>query len=146
MVTIYLSSTYEDLKDFRSAVVHALRQSEYSVIAMEEYVATDQRPVDKCLGDVEKADIYVGLFAFRYGYIPPSEHNNPTRLSITEVELRHAQHHKKPCLTFLADQKTSGFPAAMMDAFTGDGEVGKHIKRLRDEFGRERTANFFSAP
>lgn len=108
-------------------------------------MATDQRPVNKCLNDVEKADIYVGIFAFRYGYIPRSEHNNPNGLSIAELELRHAQHHKKPCLTFLADQKASGFPAAMMDAYTGDGEAGKHIKRLRDELGCERTASFFSA-
>lgn len=146
MATIYLSSTYEDLKDFRSAVVQALRQSEYHVIAMEDYVATDHRPVDKCLKDVEKADIYVGVFAFRYGYIPPAEHNNPNGLSITELELRHAQRLKKPCLTFLADQKLSGFPAAMMDAFTGDGKTGKHIKRLRGELGRELTASFFSVP
>lgn len=32
MATIYLSSTYEDLKDFRSAVMRALCQSEYHVI------------------------------------------------------------------------------------------------------------------
>lgn len=83
MTTIYLSSTYEDLKDYRSAVWGLLRKSGYNVIAMEDYVAADQRPVDQCLGDVEKADIYVGLFAFRYGYIPPSQHNNLKKLSIT---------------------------------------------------------------
>ncbi len=146
MTTIYLSSTFEDLKDFRLAVVQALRQSEYRVIAMEDYVATDQRPVDKCLKDVEQADIYVGIFAFRYGYIPPSDHNNPNGLSITELELRHAQHLNKPCLTFLADQKASGFPPTSMDAFTGDGEAGRYIKRLRDELGRERMKSPFSAP
>ena len=69
--TIYLSSTYEDLKDYRRAVVEALRQSGYHVIGMEDYVATHQRSVDECLMDVEKADLYVGLFAFRYGYVPP---------------------------------------------------------------------------
>lgn len=67
MATIYLSSTCEDLKDYRSAVFDALRKSGYRVIAMEDYVATDQRPVDKCLKDVEQADLYVGLFGFRYG-------------------------------------------------------------------------------
>ena len=46
---------------------------------MEDYVATDRRTVDKCLADVAGADIYVGLFAFRYGYVPPPEHNNPKR-------------------------------------------------------------------
>lgn len=66
---IYLSSTYEDLKDHRLVVHEALRKAGHQVIAMEDYVATDQRPVEKCLKDVEKADIYIGLFAFRYGYI-----------------------------------------------------------------------------
>ena len=57
MATIYLSSTYEDLKEYRRVVFDALRKSGYQVIAMEDYVATDQRPVDKCLKDVEQADI-----------------------------------------------------------------------------------------
>lgn len=57
MTTIYLSSTYEDLKDFRRAVVDALRRSNYTVRAMEDYVAGDQRPADKCLDDVASADI-----------------------------------------------------------------------------------------
>ncbi|MGE0644145.1 MAG: SUMF1/EgtB/PvdO family nonheme iron enzyme [Nitrospira sp.] len=146
MATIYLSSTYEDLKDFRSAVVRALRQSQYYVINMEDYVANAQRPVDTCFQDTKNADIYVGVFAFRYGYIPPPGHDNPNGLSITELELRYAQHLKKPCLTFLADQTAPGFPQQFVDAFTGEGEAGKHIKRLRDELSRERTASFFSAP
>jgi hypothetical protein len=37
MATIYLSSTYEDLKDYRLAVFVALRKSSYQVIAMEDY-------------------------------------------------------------------------------------------------------------
>ena len=77
MTTIYLSSTYEDLKEYRKVVFDSLRKSGYQVTAMEDYVATDQRPVEKCLKDVAEADIYVGLFAFRYGYIPPP--NTATR-------------------------------------------------------------------
>lgn len=98
MPKIYLSATYEDLKDFRRVVFEALRKSGHHVIAMEDYVAADQRSVEKCLKDVETADIYVGLFAFRYGYIPPPHHNNPNGLSITELELRHAEALAKPCL------------------------------------------------
>jgi hypothetical protein len=59
--TVYRSSTYEDLKDYPRVVFEALSKSGYHVIAMEIYVAT----VEKCLMDVEKADIYVGPFAFR---------------------------------------------------------------------------------
>jgi hypothetical protein len=100
MTTIYLSSAYEDLKAHRRIVFEALRQAGYQVIAMEDYVATDKRPVETCLADVVCSDIYVGLFAFRYGYIPPPEHHNPDGLSITELEFRHAERLEKPCLTF----------------------------------------------
>src|SRR5262245_5046675 len=101
MTTIYLSSTYEDLKEYREVVYKALRKSGYDGIAMEDYVAADQRPVEKCLDDVKKADIYVGIFAFRYGYVPREAHGNPTNLSITELEFRQAETLKKPCLTFI---------------------------------------------
>ena len=66
MATIYLSSTDEDLKDHREAVYDALRRLRHDVRAMEHYVATDQRPVDKCLADVAACDIYVGILAWRY--------------------------------------------------------------------------------
>lgn len=144
--TIYLSSTYEDLKDYRSAVFDALRKSGYHVIAMEDYVAADQRPVDKCLKDVERADLYVGLFGFRYGYVPPSHHNNPNGLSITELEFWHAERLKKHPLTFLADPKQAGIPQQFVDAFTGDGQSGQQIKRLREYLRIEKSASFFWAP
>jgi hypothetical protein len=74
MTTIYLSSTYKDLVEHRRAVFEDLRKN-FEVIAMEDYVATDSRPVEECLKDIsERADIYIGIFAFRYGYTPPPEH------------------------------------------------------------------------
>src|SRR5260221_14477177 len=44
MAQIYISSTFEDLKDYRDAVYKALRKLRHDVIAMEDYVATDKRP------------------------------------------------------------------------------------------------------
>ena len=44
---------------------------------MEDYVAADQRPVEKCLATCKRSDIYVGMFAFRYGYVPPASHGIP---------------------------------------------------------------------
>lgn len=40
MRTIYLSSTYEDFKEYRHVVHDALRKAGYHVIAMEGYAAT----------------------------------------------------------------------------------------------------------
>ncbi|HMS84334.1 MAG TPA: DUF4062 domain-containing protein [Nitrospira sp.] len=129
MATFYLSSTYEDLKDYRRVVYEALRKAGHHVIAMEDYVAADQRPVDKCLKDVEAADIYIGLFAFRYGYIPPAQHENPKGLSITELEYRRAEALTKPCLTFVVSD-TTAWARVFDDAYTA-GDKGERVRALR---------------
>lgn len=143
-MNIYLSSTYEDLQVYRRTVVEALRKGGYQVIAMEDYVASDQRPVEKCLKDVEDTDLYIGLFAFRYGYIPPSNHQNPNGWSITELEFRRAEELGKPCLTFIVDDATP-WPRAFDDAYTGEVK-GDYIKHLRHYLRTEKLASTFSSP
>jgi hypothetical protein len=78
----------EDLVDHKECAERALRRLGFNVIAMEDYVAAGERPVNRCLADVADSDLYLGLFAFRYGYIPKED--NPDRRSITEMEYRHA--------------------------------------------------------
>ena len=140
MTTIYLSSTYEDLKDYRSAVFEALRKAGNEVLAMEDYVATDRRPVEKCLAAVARADIYVGLFAFRYGYVPPAEQGNPDSISITELEFRRAEKLRKPCLAFAVSEDAPWPPKFIY------GLKGERINRLREYLITKKTACYFSSP
>jgi hypothetical protein len=63
MARIYVSATYSDLKEHREKVYRVLRQLGHDAVAMEDYVATDQRPLARCLADVEACDLYVGIFA-----------------------------------------------------------------------------------
>jgi formylglycine-generating enzyme required for sulfatase activity len=144
MTTIYLSSTYEDLKEYRSVVFEALRKASYEVKAMEDYVATDKRPIEECLADVAGADIYVGLFAFRYGYVPPAAHGNPNKLSITELEFRQAERLKKPCLTFVVNESTP-WPPKFDDARAAE-DRGERINTFRQYLLTERMASSFSSP
>jgi tetratricopeptide (TPR) repeat protein len=141
MARIYLSSTYDDLKEHREKAYRALRQLGHDAIAMEDYVADDQRPLGKCLDDVAACDLYLGIFAHRYGYIP--ERENPDERSITELEYRHAEALGIPRLVFLLDSAVPWVPA-WMDAFTGDGGHGARIRALRDELGRDRLVSFFT--
>ncbi len=131
MARIYISSTYQDLAAAREAVYRALRKMRHDVIAMEDYVATDQRPVDKCLADVAECDIYVGIFAWRYGHIPPEQ-----KCSITELEFREAVRCKKTCLLFLLHEEAP-WPRKQMDA---DPE---RIEALRAELSRDYIVGFF---
>jgi hypothetical protein len=103
---------------------------------MEDYVATDQRPVDKCLGDLGTCDLYIGIFARRYGYIPPQD--NPDAKSITELEFRKAQSSAIPCLLFLLDEAAE-WPPSQVEP--GEGE--SRMRTLREELCANFTVSFF---
>lgn len=87
-----LSSTFTDLETARAAVTKTLRRAGHEVVEMEEYIAADERPLDKCLAGVASCDVYVGIIAWRYGYVPPGQAN-----SITELEFREARRLAPPC-------------------------------------------------
>ncbi|MGH3997600.1 MAG: DUF4062 domain-containing protein, partial [Pseudonocardiaceae bacterium] len=136
MARIYVSSTYRDLREHREAVYQALRERGHDVVAMEDYVATDQRPLERCLADVATSDIYLGILAWRYGYVP--EQNNPDGRSITELEYREARQRGIPCLVFLLGEDAP-WPRSMIDR--GD-DLGR-IDAFRAELTREHTVSFF---
>lgn len=142
-LSIYISSTYEDLRSYREHVYQALRTLRHDVIAMEDYVATDERPLDKCLQDVREADIYVGLLAWRYGYVP--RNSNPSRLSITELEYREARKHDKPCFIFLV-KDTAAWPFDQTDFFLNQNNRGTKIQSFRKALREEHLISFFESP
>lgn len=103
MTKVYVSSTYRDLLDYREKVRLALSQLGFEGVAMEYYVAEGRRPVEKCLADVAASDIYIGIFAWRYGWIP--EEGNPGQLSITHLEYNQAVDKGKKCFIFVLDDQ-----------------------------------------
>lgn len=132
--TIYLSSTYADMARARRAVAEAVERLQgHTVVGMESYLASDERPVDRCLADVATCDYYVGLFAWRYGFVPPGE----TR-SITELELREAIRSNKPRLLFVLDERAK-WPVGSKDA------ARERIKALRAELLETHLVSVFKS-
>jgi hypothetical protein len=131
MARVYLSSTFADLVPVRARVAQALRQAGHDTVAMEDYVAADERPLERCLNDVATCDAYVGIIAWRYGFTPPGQTQ-----SITELELRQAVRLGKPCLLFLLHDDAP-WPRPMID------RDGIPIERLRDELRRDFLVSFF---
>src|SRR3954467_151847 len=140
MTSIYLSSTYSDLKDHRKAVAELLRNCGYAVDAMEQYAARDDRPREACETDVGKRDIYVGLFAWRYGYVPDRPANTT---SITELECLAAERAKKPRLLFFADADAPWNDALKDPPGSGDAAA---VQSLRRRLTTDRWAAFFRSP
>lgn len=97
---VFVSSTYEDLKEYRKAVIETVQRFGWFAVAMESFVSQDERPKGECFTLIKKCDVYVGILAHRYGYIPEGDTQ-----SITEQEYRCAQNEGLKCLIFMVDEK-----------------------------------------
>ncbi|MDI9394795.1 MAG: HEAT repeat domain-containing protein, partial [Euryarchaeota archaeon] len=135
MARIFVSSTFNDLEECREKVRSVLRKMGHEDIAMEYFVAEDKRPLDKCLEAVASSDLYVGIFAWRYGYRPPGYDK-----SITELEYRKAVECGKKCLIFLLDENAA-WPRKLMDK----GDDASKIEELRDELSTNYVVSFFES-
>ena len=142
MTSVYISSTCEDLKEYRAAVGETLRRCDYNVDAMEKYAARDDRPKSACEADAAKCDVYVGIFAWRYGYVPTED--NPDGKSITELEYLAAGRANKPRLVFLLDDDFP-WPSSQRDA-EQEADGGSRIRDLRKRLRNERWTAFFKSP
>ncbi|MBL8119949.1 MAG: DUF4062 domain-containing protein [Anaerolineae bacterium] len=100
MIKIFISSTSNDLKPYREIALEICKNQIDAIepIAMEYFGAVDESSVETCLRKVREATVYVGIFAHRYGYIPPNE----TR-SITEMEFDEATRIGIKRLCFIVD-------------------------------------------
>lgn len=136
MARVFISSTSNDLKDSRQQLSVLLRKMRHEDIAMEYFVAENDRPVVKCRSAAAAADIYVGVIAWRYGYIPPDD--NPDGLSITEIEYRAAKEAGRPCLLFLLDGNAP-WPRTLMD-----DDLSK-IEGFRSRLQEAHTVNYFKS-
>jgi len=133
--TIYVSSTFADLRAHRKALSLAIRRLGHVDIAMEYYLAEDARPLDRCLRDAGSCDLYVGLFARRYGFCPPG-----AQRSITELEFRAARAAGIDCLCFLLAED-----APWPDEHVEHGAGADKLAALRAELGGY-LCGFFSTP
>lgn len=137
MARIYVSSTYLDLQEYRAQVEKVIRRMGHTDVAMEYYVAEDTRPVKKCLDDVASCDIYVGIYAWRYGWQPTDD--NPDKLSVTEMEFRQAEKFGKPCFIFLLSDDAP-WPRKHID------KDASKIENFRNTASAKHTADYFATP
>ena len=74
-VPVFVGSTYEDLKDYRKAVMDALHRLETIVRGMEYFGSKPGTPKEECLKAVQSCRAYIGIFAMRYGTLTTSPAN-----------------------------------------------------------------------
>lgn len=100
--TVFISSTFIDLKAERKGVWDSLEKFDVAVKGMEQFGAKTTTPLETCISEVEQSDIYVGIIGMRYG-----SEELKTGKSYTQLEYEKAVEQNKEILIYLIDEKNS---------------------------------------
>lgn len=92
---VFVSSTYEDLREERQEIMQALLELDCIPAGMELFPATDDDQWTLIKRVIDECDYYIVIIAGRYGSI------GPKGISYTEQEYRYAVESGKPVIAFL---------------------------------------------
>lgn len=141
--TAMISATAFDLPVHREKVQEACLGEEVFPLWMKHLPPTDAHGVQVSLEMVDKADIYIGIYAWRYGWVP--DFDNPDKISITEMEFNRAVGRKsegklKEILIFVVHDDHP--PARASDIEIGD-EAQRKLKAFKDRASAGRVRGEF---
>lgn len=98
-IRVFISSTFEDLATHSQALARAIQENGMTLV---EAPRDPQNPVLASVDTLRKAEIFVGIYASRYGDILKD-----FELSLTELLYEEALRLQIPRLIYLADPKAS---------------------------------------
>ena len=133
---VMISSTARDLPKYREQVELACQRLDMVPRMMEHLSAMAENAVEASLAMVDESDVYVGLFAHRYGHIPEG-----AQASITEMEYDRAERKGIPRLIFVIDEDA---PVRKKDIDTG--EKAEKLEALKKRLLEDNVVAFFDNP
>jgi hypothetical protein len=133
-VGVFVSSTFQDLQDHRESVREVIRKLGATDVSMETLGARDERPKNECVRLLsEESQLFVGIYAYRYGYLP---HGDP--VSITETEYLVASERQLPRFIFLVDESQPWLPAHIER-----GEAEQRLAAFKSRLKANHICEFF---
>jgi AAA domain-containing protein/uncharacterized protein DUF4062 len=136
---VLISGTARDLPEHRKEMMDACLQQGMWPMLLEELPAGDAEAIQSSLTMIDQSDIYLGIFAHRYGYRPKVR--NPEKISLAEMEYDRAVEREIPRLVFVMDK---AHPVTIDDVEIGEG--ADKLKAFKDRLQTENTINFFTSP
>jgi hypothetical protein len=135
-LSVFISSTSLDLKDHRIAVERSLLNAGLHPIGMEHFAAQPQEPLQACLNEIRDANLFIGVYGWRYGFVP-----GQTGASITELEFSEAQRLGRPCFCFFVDP---GFP--WPEALRDKGDAAVRLEMFKQRVDAIVVRSTFTTP
>ncbi|HLO16932.1 MAG TPA: DUF4062 domain-containing protein [Anaerolineales bacterium] len=134
---VFISSTYKDLIEYRAAAIRAVEGTNYQASKMEVWGARPDEPITACLKEVEESNLFIGIYALRYGFIPEG-----ADISITEMEYVHAKKLGRSIYCFILDEENQPWLKKWID---GEPEETK-LKNLKRRLQKDHVCDYFTTP
>lgn len=93
---VFVSSTYDDLKEERLAVMNALIEKNCIPIGMEQFPACNQKQIEHIKKRIDSVDYYILIIGGRYGSI-----EKKSKKSYTQLEYEYAKEKGIPIASFV---------------------------------------------
>lgn len=132
---VFVSSTYEDLREERQEVMQALLELDCIPSGMELFPAANEDQWTLIKGVIDDCDYYVVVIGGRYGSV------GPAGVSYTQMEYEYAVNQGKPVIAFL--HKDPGALAANKCEKTQEGR--EKLDRFR-ALAQEKMCRFWTSP
>ena len=133
---VFISSTYEDLKDERLGVFASLLTANCIPVGMEQFTASGLSQWEYIKKMIDMSDYYVLILAGRYGSI-----EQESGLGYTEKEFNYALEKKIPILSFLYED-ISALPVNKRD---NDHALWERLAQFREKAKDGRMVSFYSS-
>ena len=134
--SVFVSSTYEDLREERAEVQKALLKLRCMPIGMELFGSADEETWDFIKRQIEDCDYYLVVIADKYGSTAEDG------VSYTEKEYDYARQMRKPILSFVHGDRGS-----IIRAKTEDDPIKRSkLEALIEKVRRFRQVDFFTSP
>jgi tetratricopeptide (TPR) repeat protein len=139
-----ISSTALDLPEHRALAHQACLDAGVFPIGMEQLPARDETGVAVSLGMVDQADVYIGIYAFRYGWVPDGRDVSITEMEFDRAVARKAEGKLREILVFIAHEdhtftrrdveadKVAQEKLRKFKARAADGRVRKEFKSAEE--------------
>ena len=136
VTSVFISSTSADLREHRAAVRESLLHAGYHPIDMADFMARAEGATTACLNEVAESDLFVGIYAWRYGFMPPD-----SKISITEQEFEEARLLEKPCFCFMVEE---GYDWPVQ--FKEEGKGAELLKKFKARLDATLVRTTFTTP
>lgn len=145
-VPIFLSSTKQDLSDYREKANSTIKKFSNAVKGMEVFGAQTEKSIEVCKKEVKESRIFVLIVGMRYGSIESNSGKSFVELeysqAVESVKEANVSADKKEILVYIIDEKNARIAPECVDK----NENAINLETFKSRLRKNHTIETFTSP